>query len=252
MKARQWINDYVDFAIPLIMVIVALNLVEVFIKLPYEYNPIVYTAELKDFFKFNAHLSVFMNQVETGKLFLYSLALLGIALFLRLFTNKLQVSLDYPIKIVWIYFATIYEFITNRAIVAFEVATFVFIEGLIILGISLSIFKILKTFFANCNFIIKNISYLSILILAILILLIDKLEIVKLSSFVKQNILIAILCFIVISVLYYSLKAKKIIPQDITEYEIKSISDAQDIVDSMNEKRKIKNIIRDLIDYAKK
>ena len=38
---------------------VALNLVEVFIKLPYEYNPTTYSHKFDDFFVIEAHLSIY-------------------------------------------------------------------------------------------------------------------------------------------------------------------------------------------------
>ena len=45
---KQWIKDYLDFAMPLIMVIVALNLVDLFmIKLPFEYNIENYSAKYR-------------------------------------------------------------------------------------------------------------------------------------------------------------------------------------------------------------
>ena len=74
-KIKQYFKDYLDFTMPLIMVIVALNLMDLMIDLPYYYNPEHYTPKLADFFKINAHLSVFMEQVN-------SLNLLFILLFL--------------------------------------------------------------------------------------------------------------------------------------------------------------------------
>ncbi len=73
MNAKQWVKDYLDFAMPLIMVVVALNLVEVVIKLPYEYNPITYSPKFDDWFiSLNAHICIFMQQTIIGKVFLYS------------------------------------------------------------------------------------------------------------------------------------------------------------------------------------
>ena len=221
MKAKQWIRDYVDFAMPLIMVIVALNLVEVFIKLPYEYNPITYRPKFDDWFiSFNAHLSIFMQQTITGKVFLYSLIFLGVALFARLFTKNLKVNLIYPFSILLIYSAIIGFKLGDSSMLMI-----VLIDGIIIFLFCLFLFINLRIFFINCHSVIKNISYISILILAILILLIDKLEIVKLSLFIKQNILIAMFCYILIAILYLSIFCRIcnkniLIPKDIYYFQI--------------------------------
>lgn len=253
MKAKQWIKDYLDFAMPLIMVIVALNLVDsILIGISYA----SYNTKFGDFFTISEHLGIFMQQIETGRFFLYSLIFLGSALFLRLFTNKLKVILDYPFCIILIY-AIIYELTTARVV-------FIFIDGIILFIIARYLFMCLKLFFANCYSIIKNIAYIAIFLLAILVLLINKFEILKLSLEMRQNILTAIFCIMIISMLYDILKniksnANIIIPQDIKEYQNKiqldfqdSMLELQDTMDSIKEKRKIKNIIKDLIDYAKK
>ena len=103
-KIKQWIKDYLDFAMPLIMVVVALNLVDLLIDLPYYYKPEHYTPKLADFFKINAHLSVFMEQVNSLNLLFYSFIFMCSALFLRLFTNRLKINLFVPFKIIWLYF----------------------------------------------------------------------------------------------------------------------------------------------------
>ena len=260
MKAKQWVKDYVDFAMPLIMVVVALNLVDLLIDLPYAYNPKFYKPEISDFFTINAHLSIFIEYVNSDKLFWYSLMFVALALFLRLFTNKLKVNIEYTFYVILTYTVVSY-FIDNKiSKETLKMLAFIFVDGLIIFLIFVLLFRILKIFFTNFH-IIKIISYIAISILGLLLLLMYYFEITSVLLIIKYIFLYVIIFLVSISIIYILIKKTEtiIMPQDIEQFEIdtkqdfvNSMVDLQDTVDSMNEKRKIKNIIRDLIDYAKK
>lgn len=157
-KVRDYIRDlFVDFAMPLIMVVVALNLVDLLIDLPYYYKPEHYMPKFADFFKINAHLSVFMEQVNSLNILFYSFIFMCSALFLRLFTNRLKINLVIPFQIIWLYFI-ISIFINNKINKeTFEMATFIFVDGLIgFCIVFLMIFGVLKIFITNLSLAVKQ------------------------------------------------------------------------------------------------
>ena len=243
-KIKQWIKDYLDFAMPLIMVVVALNLMDsIIVGITQTHKP-----SMESFFTIKEHLGLFMQQVANGRLFLYSLIFVCLALSIRLFTKQLKTSLDYPFIAIWLY-AMYYEFIENHHNLG--IAIFMFIDGIALFVISIGLFIYFKTFFANCNHnIIKTIAYIMLFILGMII---NQFHIIPLSLETKQNILTALFCFMIISILYCIINSKKItIPRDIYEYHIGTMLDLQNKVDTIKEKQRQKNKIRDLIDEYKK
>lgn len=158
-KVRDYIKDYLDFAMPLIMVIVALNLVYLFIDLPYKYQPERYHEnKIDDFFIYEAHLSVFMRQVNEGRLLLYSLIFVGIALLTRLFTNRLMVNIKRPLEAMWLFYCVVYGLMISDSYYFATLAIIAF-DGIIGLIIFWFLFKLFKIFFANCPIAIKNALY---------------------------------------------------------------------------------------------
>ena len=270
-KIKQYFKDYLDFAMPLIMVIVALNLVDLLIDLPYYYKPEHYTPKLADFFKINAHLSVFMEQVTNLNLLIGSTIFLGLALFLRLFTNRLFVIFSKPFNIFmsifilynfFVIFATQKE--TDIAFFAFGFAYWVIIVVFVFIP-----FSMLKIFFANFP-IIKNIAYIVVSILIILLYfaiqnMLDSetlnIDDNKMIYFLKWILLIATLSLIVISaigclVLEILEKVFKrgtlIIPNDIPEWEIDAKLDAEAEREAKRQKREHNRIINDIADKVRK
>lgn len=149
----QWIKSYLEFAMPLIIIIVALNLADsiiypmVSIRVTEFYHP-----PFDGIFKPNAHFCVFIHQVITGKVFLCSLIFMASALFLRLFTNSLRVNLHFPFYILWIYAALTAKNNISMVII-------VLVDLYILFIICLVAFIQLKTFFAKCHFIMKYLVY---------------------------------------------------------------------------------------------
>lgn len=244
---KQWFKDYLDFAMPLLMTIIALNVTYSIIptdipaKFPYRSDA---------FFRIDSHLSVFMQQVVSGKLFLYSLIFLGSALFLRLFTKRLRTIFKIPFVVLWIYAVVFIGFKKGGS----DIAVIMMVDGLVVFAIYSGLFTMLKIAFANFNNFIKIILYVIISILSVLILL-SNLEIIKLSLIVNQNIFIGIMCFLLIYIIYSAIMRRKkdeIVPQDIRQYHIDSELEAENTLESIKEKQRRRNAIIDLIDEYKK
>lgn len=244
---KQWFKDYLDFAMPLLMTIIALNVTYSIIptdipaKFPYRSDA---------FFRIDSHLSVFMQQVVSGKLFLYSLIFLGLALFLRLFTKRLRTIFKIPFVVLWIYAVVFIGFKKGDS----DIAVIMMVDGLVVFAIYSGLFAMLKITFANFNNFIKIILYVIISILSVLILL-SNLEIIKLSLIVNQNIFIGIICFLLIYIIYSAIMRRKkdeIVPQDIQQWLIESELEAENTLESIKEKQRRRNAIIDLIDEYKK
>ena len=251
MKAKQWVKDYVDFAMPLVMAVVALNLVDLLIDLPYAYKPERYTPKISDFFTIKAHLNVFMQQVDKGRLFFF----LGFALFLRLFTDRIKVNMLYSFAIIWLY-SMLCVFIDNSIKKeSLEMVAYIFIDGLfIIFATSLLSFSVLKILFKNFS-IIKKISYIAISILILLTLLIYQFELTNALLIAKWILLITILVLIIISIpcllileLFYTLT----IPQDIKDFAIEMEQDkiAREIAEKERQERN--RIINDIANAVRR
>lgn len=278
-KMKQWIKDYLDFAMPLIMVIVALNLVDLLIDLPYYYNPEHYTPKLADFFKINAHLSVFMEQVTNLNLRIGSIIFLGSVLLLRLFTNRLFVVFSKPFNIFMSIFVLYNFFVIFAKQKEADITFFAFMltYWIIIVTFVLISFSTIKIFFANFPK-IKNIAYIVVSILIVLlwtsyyfaiqnILNDETLDMVeniadnKMIYFTKWILLIATLSLTVISaigcfVLEILEKVFKrgtlITPNDITEWEIDAKLDAEAEREAKRQKRERNRIISNIADEVRK
>ena len=260
---KQWIRDYLDFAMPLIMVVVVWNVADSIIVGITSSSDGYYNAKFSDFFTISEHLMIFMNSAESGRLFVYSLIVLGSALFLRLFTNKIKVNLYYCSYIILIYVIvnemSNSHFANGKTSVLMTI--FTIIDGIVFVSVSVALFTTLKIFFANFNMLSKRVAYILIFIISVFVL-INKLEIMKLSLEINQIIFGFLICIVIVAALYDGLRSnnpKTIIPQDVKEYRKyiqleykKTMSDLQDTMDSIKEKRNIKNTIKDLVDYAKK
>ena len=247
MKAKQWIKDYVDFAMPLIMAIVALNLVDLLIDLPYAYKPATYKPQIGDLLKTDALLSVFMQQVNEGRLFLYSLIYLGVALFLRLFTNRLSKNIGYPFRIIALIYIIVYGFVTIKGKSYIWTFAFIIVDLIIIYIYFLLSFSILKMFFINFP-IIKNFSYIAISILGLSTLLIYQFGTPNIFLIAKWVLLISIFSLIIISIFgYFTLRILKRnsvkIPQDIIEWETDTI---------LNSEQGNKDIMGKVVDMIRK
>lgn len=244
---KRWLSDYLDFVMPLLMVTVVLNVTYSIIPTNI---PAEYPFRSDAFFRIDSHLSVFMKQVVSGKLFLYSLIFLGSALFLRLFTKRLHTIFKISFIYLWIY-AIINGFKETHNS---DIAVIIMVDGLIVSAICDGLFAIFKIAFANFNNIIKTIIYAIISILSVLILL-SNLEIIKLSLIVNQNIFIGTLCFLLIYIIYSAIvhrKKDEIVPQDIQQCLIESELEAENTLESIKEKQRRRNAILDLIDEYKK
>ena len=269
------VRDYLDFAMPLIMVITALNLVDLMIDLPYYYNPEHYTPKLADFFKINAHLSIFMEQVTNLNLRIGSIIFLGLVLLLRLFTNRLFVVFSKPFNIfmsIFILYNFFVIFATQKeADIAFF--AFMFAYWVIIVAFVWISFSTIKIFFANFPK-IKNIAYIVVSILIVLLWVSyyfalsnmpnnETLNIAdnKMIYFIKWILLIVTLSLIVVSAIGYLVleilekvfkKGNLIIPNDITEWVIDAELEAEAEREARIQKRERNRIINDIADEVRK
>ena len=270
---KQYFKDYLDFAMPLIMVIVALNLVDLFIDLPYYYKNHSAT-KFGDLFEIRFYLSVFMDLVDSYIFIIGSFIVLCVTLFLRLFTNRI-----YPI------FLKPFEFIIVGFFIFWMLGMFgtgkwnlvglaFWLIFLFILGFLLTVpFCILKIFFANFPK-IKNIAYIVVSILIVLFWVSyyfalsnmpnnETLNIAdnKMIYFIKWILLIVTLSLIVVSAIGYLVleilekvfkKGNLIIPNDITEWVIDAELEAEAEREARIQKRERNRIINDIADEVRK
>ena len=88
-RVRDYIKDYLDFAMPLIMVVVALNLVDLFMNMNYvnlwgKTYVSVPRFNFDNFFTIDFHLALFKRQIVENRLFIYTLMILVSALVIKL------------------------------------------------------------------------------------------------------------------------------------------------------------------------
>ena len=235
-KIKQWFGDYLDFAIPLIMIIGTLELI-------YSYD--------KDFSTYGASLS--------------TLIFLGSALILRLFTNRLNEIFIVPYKYIFIvcfvYFGIINNDAYKESFVEFLLIWFAIILFAMIVFVLFYIsYKFLRIFFANFPK-IKNISYISIFTLWLLILLMHQLDMSNVFLMLRQISLIAMCSLITISVLYYVMFSvlcffnKNVViikPRDIIEWDIDIKLEAEAAREAEQERRERKRIIDDIASAVRK
>ena len=260
-RVRDYIKDYLDFAMPLIMVIVALNLVDLFmIRLPFEYNIENYRPKLSDLFNGYAHLNSFIKAINADRLFIYSLVFLGLALFVRLFSNRLLESIDYPFRIIALVYIVYYGFVSINGKSYMWTFAFMGVNLFAIYIVFPFAFKMLKIFFANFPK-IKSIVYISMTILCLFALMVYLLKISNIFLVAKWILLIAILSLATISVLYYCVVSflsifKKDItiikPQDIIEWKKDMKLEAEATLESYKEQQRRQNIINDIADAVRK
>lgn len=252
-KMKQWIKDYLDFTMPLIMVIVALNVADLLIDLLPNYYKNYSATKFGDLFKIRSYLSVFMDLVDSYTFIIGSFIVLCVTLFLRLFTNRIYPIFLKPFGFIIVGFFIFWilgMFGTGKWDLVGLAFWWIF---LFILEFLLAIpFVILKIFFANFPK-IKNIAYIVVSILIVLlwtsyyfaiqnILNDETLDIVeniadnKMIYFTKWILLIATLSLIVISAIGCLVleilqkvfkKGSFIIPNDITEWEIDAELEAE-------------------------
>lgn len=260
-KMKQWIKDYLDFAMPLIMVIVALNLVDLFmIRLPFEYNIENYRPKLSDLFNGYAHLNSFIKAANADRLLIYSLIFLGLALFVRLFSNRLLESIDYPFRIIALVYIIYYGFVNINGKSYMWSFAFMAVNLFVIYIAFPFAFKMLKIFFTNFPK-IKSIVYISMTILYLFTLMVYLLKIPNTFLVAKWILLIAILSLATVSILYYvvfsilsffNMNVVIIKPRDIIEWEIDIKLEAESTIEAYKEQQRRQNIINDIADAVRK
>lgn len=273
-KMKQWIKDYLDFAMPLIMVIVALNLVDLLIDLLPNYYKNYSATKFSDLFQIRSYLSVFMKLVDSYIFIIGSFIVLCVTLFLRLFTNRIYPIFLKPFGFIIVGFFIFWilgMFGTGKWDLVGLAFWWIF---LFILEFLFAIpFVILKIFFANFPK-IKNIAYIVVSILIILLwvsyyfatqnILNDEtlnIDDNKMIYFLKWILLIVTLSLIVVSTIGCLVleilekvlkKGTLIIPNDITEWEIDAKLDAEAEKEAKRQKRERNRIINDIADAVRK
>lgn len=245
---KQKIVDYLDFVVSFIMIIVALNLMDIFVKLPYAYSPNPNFDSFFNFFTFRFHLDVFMHQVIENRWIVYTLFLFCSALIIRLFTNRWKLFILYPMYAILIY-AAFYTFNDGFNDNRFKLMIVTFIDMAIIFSISIGLLVTLIIFFKNCHTAIKKISYITIGILGLFALLIYQFGTPNILLTAKWILLIAILILMAISILWCIINIRNkniIIPQDIIDSKIEIECDAIDREIARKEKRERNRIINDI------
>ncbi len=234
MKAKQWVKDYLDFAMPLVMVVVAFMLI----------------LSDKDFDKY-------------GGIYI-PLMFLACILFIRLFTAQIFPIFKTSFALIFLFYVISWLLNTNmynEDFVRFLVTLIVVIPlfSSIIVVIILYSFKFLKIFFANCYPIIKKISYISMAILTLMTFLIYQFGTPNMFEIAREVLFVIIIAFIVASILYYwifsllsnfkpNIVVKK--PWDIEELEmdIKIEKEAQEEAERQErEENRILNALADKI-----
>ena len=251
-RVRDYIKDYLDFAMPLIMVIVALNLVDLFMNMNYvnlwgKSYVSVPRFNFDNFFTIDFHLALFKRQIVENRLLTYTLMILVSALVIKLFTNKWKLIFLYPMQII-LFYAAFYGF-THKD--GFAVTIITFFEMAILFAISLFFIGLLRIFFTNCPIIINKIAYSLIFILGLFALLAYQFEMNNVLLAIKW-ILLSTILFIMLVAILYTLKSNINKPQDIKDFEIEMESDdiAREI--AQKEKRERNRIINDIADAVRK
>lgn len=251
---KQKIADYLDFVVSFTMIIVALNLMDIFIKLPYAYSPNPNFDSFFNFFTFRFHLDVFMHQVIENRWIIYTLILFCSVLIIRLFTNRWKLFMLYPMYAILIYTA-FYTFNDDYNDNGFKLMIVTFIDMAIIFSISIGLLVTLIIFFKNCNIIVKKISYITIGILGLFALLIYQFGTPNLLLIAKWILLIAILICMTMSILWCIVNIRNeniIIPQDIIDSKIEIDCDNIDREIARQEKRERNKIINDIADAVRR
>ena len=256
-KMKQYFKDYLDFVMPLIMVIVALNLVD----LPMNMNYVnlwgktyvsVPRFNFDNFFTIDFHLALFKRQIVENRLLIYTLMILVSALTIKLFTNRWMLIFAYPIKAIVFYIAFYEFFIAKRK--EFAEVIIIFFEMTILFAISLFFIGLLRIFFTNCPIIINKISYSLISILGLFALLAYQFEMNNVLLVIKWILLFVILFLIVVALVVSAcVKTSDIkIPQDVAYFknEMDDYALAERI--AKQEKRERKRIINDIADEVRK
>ena len=236
MKAKQWIKDYVDFAMPLIMVIVGFMLI----------------LSDKDFDKY-------------GGIYI-PLIFLGCILFVRLFIAQIFPIFKTSFGLIFLFYVISWLLNTNmysENFVRFLVTLIVIIPlfSFIIATIIVYSFKFLKIFFANCYPIIKKISYISMAILILITFLIYQFGTPKIFEIAKEILFVIIIAFIAISILYYwifsllskfkpNIVVKK--PWDIEEWEMDAKIEKEAREEAERQEREENRILNALADKIRR
>ena len=161
-KIKQWIRDYLDFAMPLIMMFSAYYIMETFVfgKIVdlFDYYFDLYYKDV-----LNGIKGTFMTLFIEGKYFIWLSIIVIISLIIRLFTTNLKINLGAPLSLVLFICIPNYEFAMRGGSRAF----FTLFTDFIIFFVMICIFVILKLFFANYPK-LKNITYITITIFVLL------------------------------------------------------------------------------------
>ena len=156
------IRDYLDFAMPLMMMFSAYYIMETFvfgkiIDLFDYYFDLYYKDVL------NGIKGTFMTLFIEGKYFIWLSIIVIISLIIKLFTADIKKNFGFPLFVVLVICIPSYEF----AIRSGDRAIFTAIVGFVIFFVMICIFVILKLFFANYPK-LKNITYITITIFVLL------------------------------------------------------------------------------------
>lgn len=251
------IKNYLDFAMPLIMIITALNLLDLFMNVEYSYvlkRNVVYVPRFNfdNFFTVDFHLALFKRQIVENRLLVYTLMILVSALVIKLFTNRWMLIFAYPIKAIVFYIAFYEFFIAKRKEFAEVIITF-FGMG-ILFSVSIVLITILRIFFTNCPIIINKILYSLISILGLFALLAYQFEMNNVLLAIKWILLFLILFIIVVALVVSAcVKTSDIkIPQDVAYFknEMDDYALAEQI--AKEERRERNRIINDIADAVRK
>ena len=236
MKAKQWIKDYVDFAMPLIMVVVGFMLI----------------LSDKDFDKY-------------GGIYIPLMFLVCI-LFIRLFTTKIFPIFQTSFGLIFLFYVIYWLLNTNMYNEDFVrfLATLIAIIPLftfIIIAIIVYSFKFLKIFFANCYPIIKKVSYISMAILTLITFLIYQFGTPNMFAIIRWIFVVAVIAFVAISILYYwifsllsnfkpNIVVKK--PWDIEEWEMDAKIEKEAREEAERQEREENRILNALADKIRR
>ena len=237
MKAKQWIKDYVDFAMPLIMVVVGF---------------ILAILDDKDFKSYGGAY--------------IPLIFLTYILFVRLFTTRLFPIFKANARLLFIVYFFWWLFTTNmynENFVRFLVTWLIIIPLFyaIISIIILDSFKFLKIFFANCYPIIKKVSYISMALLTLIAFLTYQFGTPKMFEIISSIFVVVVIAFVVISILYYwifsllsKLKPNIVVkkPWDIEEWEMDAKIEKEAREEAERQEREENKILNALADKIRR
>lgn len=251
------VKDYLNFVMPLIMIITALNLLDLFMNVEYSYvlkRNVVYVPRFNfdNFFTIDFHLALFERQIVENRLLIYTLMILVSALVIKLFTNRWMLIFVYPIKAIVFYIAFYEFFIAKRK--EFAEVIIIFFEMTILFSISIFLIGLLRVFFTNCPIIINKISYSLISILGLFALLAYQFEMNNVLLVIKWILLIVILFIMAVALVVSAfIKTSDIkIPQDVVYF--KNEMDAYALAERIakEERRERNRIINDIADAVRK